>query len=199
MPFSFAGRAKTGGDVNSLSFATFFLTCGLTVMLADVARGTGSSQIRAVVVSVLAAIIIPLAVSEAPLVLNIRAKVRQLPETGQQVALDYLRQHPGGAYFPWYPLTHYYAEHQFRHYIFGIVDRVLAGEPVSQADFRAYIPRDPKVIAFAKDGTPDLFGYDVMNELPEYRCQVSEPALPGWLVYGKCAQAAPAQLKIQIE
>jgi hypothetical protein len=108
-----------------------------------------------------------------------------LPQTPQQVAFNYLNRHPGEAYFPWFPLAHLYAEHQFRHYSFGIVDRLLAGEPVSSSDFRAYTPRDPRVIAFAADGTPQVLGYDLMKYLPEYSYQVNEPELPGWLVYGK--------------
>ncbi len=192
LPLSFAGRAKTGGDINSLSFALFFLTCGLTVMLADIARAQSVST-RRLAISVLVATILPLAISEAPLVLDIPAKIRELPQTGQEAARAYLSRHPGEAYFPWFPLSHYYGEHQFRHYMWGIADRLLAGEPVSQADFRAYIPPDPRVIAFASDGTPELYGFDVMKYLPEYRCPVNEPELSGWLVYGKCGARASVQ------
>ena len=53
------------------------------------------------------------------------------------------------------------------------------------AVFRAYIPRDRGIIAFAKDGTPRLFDYNLMDYLPEYSYQVNEPELPGWLVYAK--------------
>jgi hypothetical protein len=185
LPFSIAGRAKAGGDVNSLSFALFFLTCGLTVMLADVARGAQSGAARRLAVSVLAAMMLPLAISEAPLAFDIRASAKRLPQAPQQAAFEYLNRHPGEAYFPWFPLAHFCAEHQFRHYSFGIVERLMAGEPVSTADFRAYIPPDPRVIAFANDGTPQLFGYDLMKYLPEYSYRVNDPELPGWLVYGK--------------
>jgi len=185
LPFSIAGRAKAAGDTNSLSLALFFLTCGLTVMLADVSRAVESDSTRRMAVALLWATMLPLALSEAPLVLDIRAGVRRLSETPQQVAFEYLNRHPGEAYFPWFPLAHYHAEHRFWHYSFGIVDRLMAGEPVSMADFRAYIPRDPRVIAFGSDGTPQLFGYDLMKYLPEYTYQVNDPELPGWLVYGK--------------
>jgi hypothetical protein len=185
LPFSIAGRAKAGGDVNSLSFALFFLTCGLTVMLADVFRGAQSESTRRLAVSVLAATMLPLALSEAPLALDIRASVKRLPEAAQEVAFEYLKRNPGQAYFPWLPLSHFYAEHQFRHYAFGIGDRLLAGETLSLADFRAHIPRDPRIVGFAKDGTPRLGEYDLMNYLPEYKYQVNDPELPGWLVYGK--------------
>ena len=185
LPFSIAGRAKAGGDTNSLSFALFFLTCGLTVMLADVARDAPSGSTRRLAVSVLVAIMLPLALSEAPLVFDIPASVKRLPQAEQEVAFEYLNRHPGAAYFPWLPLAHYCAEHRFRHYSYGIVERLLAGEPVSMTDFRAYIPQDPRVIAFGADGTPQLLGYDLMKYMPEYSYRVNDPELPGWLVYGK--------------
>jgi hypothetical protein len=128
---------------------------------------------------------LPLAISEAPLALDIRAAARRLPQAAQQAAFEYLNRHPGEAYFPWFPLSHYYAEHQFRHYAFGIADRLMAGEPVSRAEFLEYIPRDPRVIAFAADGSPKLLGYDLMKYLPEYRYQATDPGLPGWQVYAK--------------
>jgi hypothetical protein len=183
LPFSIAARAKQGGDANSLSFALFFLTCGLTVLLADVSRGAASSSTRRLAISVLAATLLPLAVSEAPLVFDLGDAAKRLPQAPQQVAFEYLKRHPGGAYFPWLPLAHYYAEHQFRHYAFGIADRLLAGETVSREEFLAYVPRDPRAIAFAGDGSPRLFEFDLMGFLPEYRYKVTDPELPGWLEY----------------
>ena len=188
LPFSIAGRAKAGGDTNSLSFALFFLTCGLTVMLADVARGSHSGSARRLAVSVLVATMLPLALFEAPLAFDIRASVKRLPQAGQEVAFEYLNRHPGEAYFPWLPLAHYFAEHRFRHYSYGIVERLLAGEPVSMAAFRAYIPEDPRIIAFGADGNRQLLEYDLMEYMPEYSYQVNDPELPGWLVYRKAPQ-----------
>lgn len=185
LPFSIAGRAKAGGDINSLSFALFFLACGLTVMLADVAHDAESGSTRRLAVSVLVAIALPLALFEAPLVFDIRASVQRLPQAEQQVVFEYLNRHPGAAYFPWFPLAHYCAEHRFYHYSYGIVERLLAGEPVSMADFRAYIPPNPRVVAFGADGSPRLLGYDLMQYMPEYTYPVHDPELPGWLVYGK--------------
>ena len=184
-PFSILGRAKTGGDINSLSFASFFLACGLTVMLADIWRHAQNPFSRRLAVSILVSVLALLAIFEAPLALAIPSKIRHLPRTEQAVAFRYLEKHPGEAYFPWFPLAHFYAEHKFRHYGFGIADRLLAGEPISMAEFRAYIPKDPRVIAFGKDGTPRMFGYNLMRYLPDYRYQVNDPELPGWLVFAK--------------
>ncbi len=185
LPFSIAGRAKTGGDVNSLSFALFFLTCGLTVLLAEASHIAASGSARRLALSALVAMTLSVAVSEAPLILDIPARARQLPQSPQTIAFEYLKRHPGEAYFPWFPLSHFYAEHQFRHYGFGIADRLMAGEALSGADFRAYIPRDPRIVAFSSDGAPLVFGYNLMRYLPEYKYQVKDPELPGWLLYSK--------------
>ena len=185
LPFSIAGRAKVGGDINSLSFALFFLTCGLTVMLADVAHLAPGRSVRRIALAALAATLLPLAISEAPLALDLRAGVKRLSTAPQEIAFEYLKRHPGEAYFPWLPISHWYAEHQFRHWAFGIADRLMAGEDVTMQEFRAYIPRDPRVIAYSADGTPQLVGYDLMKYLPEYQYKVDDPELPGWLIYRK--------------
>jgi hypothetical protein len=120
LPFSFAGRAIPAGDINSFSFALFFLTCGLTVMLADVARSVSA---RRLAILLLIATTIPLAISEEPLAFDIPSTIKRLPQAEQEIAFAYLKRHPDGAYFPRFPLPHYEAEHQFRHYIFGMADR----------------------------------------------------------------------------
>ena len=178
VPFSILGRAKMGGDINSLSFATFFLTCGLTLLLADLAR-------ERLAMSTLLAILIALTAYEAPLAFGIAAKIGQLPAAPQQVAFRYLQRHPGEAYFPWFPLSHYEAEHKFRHYAFGIADRLMAGEDVSMQEFRAYVPRDPRIVALSADGSRDMLGYDLMQFLPAYDSPGTDPELPGWVVYRK--------------
>jgi hypothetical protein len=147
-----------------------------------------SGSARRLAVAVLVGTMLPLALFEAPLVFDIRASVKRLPQAGQEVAFEYLKRHPGEAYFPWLPLAHYCAEHRFRHYSYGIVERLMAGEAVSMADFRAYIPQDPRIIAFGADGTRQLLEYDLMKYMPEYSYQVNDPELPGWLVYGKARQ-----------
>jgi hypothetical protein len=190
IPFSILGNAKSGGDVNSFSFALFFLTCGLTMMLADLWHSAKAAPTRHLALSVLLATALPLAVYEAPVAHHIRSEVRGLPQTEQQMVFAYLKQHPGKAYFPWFPLAHLYAEGQFRHFIFGFVDRSLAGEPVSMTEFLAYIPPNPQVIVFAgyDESGPRISGFDLMKFLPEYSRSVNDPDLHGWIDYAKAPQ-----------
>jgi hypothetical protein len=159
----------------------------MTMMLADLWHGTNAASTRHLALSVLLATALPLAVCEAPEAYSLRAEVRGLPHTDQQMAFDYLKQHPGKAYFPWFPLAHFYAEGQFRHFIWGLVDRSLAGETVSMTEFRAYIPPDPQVIFFAKDG-PQVYEFNLMKYLPEYSRAAEDPELHGWTDYAKAPQ-----------
>jgi hypothetical protein len=190
LPSAMAGRAKVGGDINSFSLALFFLTCGMTVMLADIARA-GEPAVARGAFCLLAAIVTGLVISEGPLALGLPRKVRELPAAGQNVAFEYLRRHPAEAYFPWFPLAHWYADHQFCHYGFGIGDRLSAGEPFTEPDMRAYMPPHPKEIAFARDGTTEVYGFNLMRLLPEYPCLVKDAELPGWQVYRMAVPGQP--------
>jgi hypothetical protein len=216
LPFSILGYAKVGGEFNNFSFALFFLTCGVTMMFADLWHGGDDASTRHLAGSALVATTLLLTVFEARVALDIPSKLRGLSQTEQQVAFAYLERHPGEAYFPWFPLAHLQAEGQLRHFVWGLADRWLAGEKVSSAELRAYIPRDPRVIAFGKveysgptvegyelmnlpeysrsvndpefPGWPSVEGYDLMKYLPEYSRSVNDPELPGWLVFAKKAQ-----------
>jgi hypothetical protein len=188
IPFSILGNAKSGGDVNSFSFALFFLTCGVTMMLADLWYGAKAVQTRHLAISVLLATMLPLAAYEVSVAHHIRSEVRNLPQTEQQLAFAYLKEHPGKAYFPWFPLAHLYAEGQFRHFIWGLADRFMAGETVSMTEFRSYVPPDAEEIVFAESDDqagPRVFGFDLMKFLPEYSRSVDDPELHGWLAYAK--------------
>jgi hypothetical protein len=61
----------------------------------------------------------------------------------------------------------------------------LAHEPLTMAEFHAYVPSDPRVVAFASDGSPNVWGFDLMQFFPEYNHQVHDPELPGWQVFAK--------------
>jgi hypothetical protein len=190
IPFSILGNSKVGGDYNAYSFSLFFLTCGVTLMLADLWHGAKAAPTRHLALSVLLAMVLPLAAYETTAAHHIPSEVRGLSQSEHQVVFAYLKQHSGKAYFPWYPLAHLYAEGQFRHFIWGLVDRWMAGEQVSMTEFRAYIPPDPEVIVFAgsDDQAPRVVGFDLMKFLPEYSRSVNDPDLHGWIEYAKALQ-----------
>jgi hypothetical protein len=188
IPFSILGNSKSGGDINSFSFALFFLSCGATMMLADLWHGAKTAPTRHVAMSVLLATVLPLAAYEVPAVHHTWSEARGLPQSEEQLAFAYLKEHPGKAYFPYFPLAHLYAEGQFRHFIWGLADRAMAGETVSMTEFHAYVPPDAEEIVFADSDDPAgprVFGFDLMKFLPEYSRSVDDPELHGWLAYAK--------------
>ena len=78
LPFSILGYSKVGGDVNSFSFALFFLTCGATMMLADFWHGAEAASTRHLALSVLLATALTLAAYEAPVAYYFRSDVKEL-------------------------------------------------------------------------------------------------------------------------
>jgi hypothetical protein len=188
LPSSIAGVVKIGGDINSLSFSSFFFTVGVTCMLADLASESSRSEVRRTARACLLAITVLLAAAEFPAGLPHRAQA--LKNSEQQFAFDYLRNHSHTTFFPWFPLSHLLAEGRFYHWSYGIVDRVLAGEVVSPEYFRAYAPANMANIAFGKDGGRDLLGIDLLGFWGAgNRCVRSDPALASWEVYGNSASA----------
>ena len=189
LPSSLVGFAKIGGDVNSLSFSSFFFTIGVTCMLADVASEPSRREVRLMARGCLLAIIVLLAVAEFPAA--VPRRIQALRSAEQQFAYDYLRANPHTTFFPWFPLSHVMAEGRFYHWSYGIIDRVLAGEKVSPEYFRAYAPAEMANIAFGKDGARELLGIDLLSfwgvASPRPR---SDPALPSWEVYGTSASLA---------
>lgn len=185
IPSSLAGHVRMGGDINSLSFAAFFFVCGLTLSLRDIASRVEDPQSRILAVAVIAALLIPVAVFEAPLALAIPREYKNLKDSELQRAFVYLQQHPGRAYFPWFPLSHYFAEGRFYHFAFGIFDRVSSGDVVTPAELRPNIPAQAQVVVIGNDGMRVKYGFDLADVLPDHHCLIRDPELSGWHVYAK--------------
>jgi hypothetical protein len=182
LPSSMAGLAKIGGDVNSLSFASFFFTVGVTLMLADLAGRNSRPEVRQVSQRCLLALTLLLTIVQLPVALPDR--IRSLKAAEQQVAFDYIKDHRNATFFPWFPLSHLLAEGRFYHSGYGIIDRVLAGEEISPEYFQAYAPPHMHSIAFGKDGYRELLGIDLLSFWRTTNvCSVDDPVLPSWHVY----------------
>ncbi len=93
-----------------------------------------------------------------------------------QQAYDYLRRHPGEAYFPWHPLAGLLAEGRLYHFDFAAFDRWLAGFPPTREHVLAYVPAGMRGIASTR--RPWLLTY-----FPEYTRESTLPDLPGWRVF----------------
>ena len=196
LPSSIAGVAKIGGDINSLSFASFFFTIGVTCMLADFAGGQSGREVRQVAQGCLLALTLLLTIVELPVALP--ARLGSLKVSEQQVVFNYIKGHRQDAtFFPWFPLSHLLAEGRFYHSSYGIVDRVLAGDVVSPEYFQAYAPTGMDRIAFGKDGRREILGIDILSFWgPTHTCAVSDPALSSWQVYRSSPSSCDVALAI---
>jgi hypothetical protein len=181
LPSSIAGNAKVGGDINSLSFASFFFTVGVTCMLADLATRRFPRHVQQIAQGSLLALVLLLTIVELPVALP--SRVRSLDSAEQNRVFEYVKNHTE-TFFPWFPLSHFLAEGRFYHSAFGIVDRVLAGDRVSPGYFQAYVPAHMSRIAFGKDGGRDVYGVDLLSFSGTARpCVQNDPDLPLWQVY----------------
>lgn len=180
IPASISGHVKIGGDINSFSFATFFCVCALTLLLERVAGEIAAPHWQQLANTVAITMVALLMVLEAPLAGNVYHQWKQLPRSEQNVAFEYAKSHRGESYFPWFPLSHLLAEGKFYHYAYGVLDRWMAGEQISQAHFQAYIPHSLRLVGFwACDARINL-GYDLLRLLPEFDCHSEAAELPGW-------------------
>lgn len=101
-------------------------------------------------------------------------------------AYNYLKKHPGEAYFPTETLAHLESEGKHYHFEYGVYDRWLAGFPVSQSHFESHIPPHCDLICFPPDSRT-LVSAKVFIErhLSDYQLSAPMPELPGWWCYRK--------------
>lgn len=185
IPTSLLGRVKFGGATNTFSFTLYFLAAAATLLvfrliLAPVSINTGSLQSFTPLKFLTVVLVIAFFLKNIPTnaLKSLPGLLQQLPNNPHQVAYNYARHHPGEAYFPWNPLSSLMAEGKLYHFEYALEDRLLAGYPVSNENFRSYIPSNINKIAFF--GRND--GY-VMDLLPEFSRKVEDNDLPGWTVY----------------
>ncbi len=185
LPTSLLGRVKVGGSVNAFSFTLYFLAAAVTLLvfrliLDSVCINTGSSKSFTPLKFLTVVLVIAFFLKNIPnnALRELNPRLQKLPSNPQQVAYNYAKHHPGEAYFPWNPLSSLMAEDKLYHFAYALIDRWLAGYPVSNENFRSYIPSNIKIIAFSGPNN----GY-VMQFLPEFSQKVEVNELPGWTVY----------------
>jgi len=192
IPIALLARAKTGGDINSFSFVLYYFNAAVGMIAAQVMRHrfqetSTKRPMFGYQVLALAATILLTAV-ELPTAFGIPRSVHNLADTEQQVGYRYLVRHPGSAYFPWLPLSHIMAEGRVYHSAFGIADRELSGNRVSDQHFRSGIPTGANFIAFKHDGIDNIFGCDLRSYIPEFTVNGTISELPGWTVLSRPSQ-----------
>lgn len=190
-PAAAAGFLKIGGSRNALSYTTFFLTVGAFLAFIEPLRRPAdfeaASVSKAKRLAVAAATVLLLVQAPA---LYMKYLITPLPPNAARTAYDFIRRHPGEAYFPRLGLIHMLAEGKIYHDSSALMDRAWAGMRLSEKHVRAHIPDKIRLVAFIR-GTSDDRGW---IDIPEIDCRTTDPELPGFRVYigkGLCSGDDP--------
>lgn len=171
-PLALLSNLKVGGSNNTLSFVTYFFTLGVVSFIAENERAEWTR--RAVVLT-----------SALFLMIQIPSVYYRIAATPGKInfiepAYNYIRKYPGEAYFPRLGVLHIMAENKVYHSSIALHDRQWAGFDISPEAFRAYIPKNLRLVAFH-----NVIGTD-MRWLPLEEFSVmhfDEDELPGYRLF----------------
>lgn len=191
-PMGIANRVKVGGEDSAFAGCLYFLTTGLLLGLRDWSCLPYYGERLAK--GVLLLLLLLYSALALPKFASFPGLLAGLPHNPQQSAYDYLKAHPGRAFFPWTPLAALLVEGAWYHFDFAVDEHRSSGYPVSPDHFRKHIPPQFEFIAF-----PPLFGdYQpraILKYLPEFSETVSLPELGApsgpWTVFRKPRKPAP--------
>lgn len=170
LPLSMLGYMKFGGGQNNFAYAAAFVFAGAVVAMAQ-------SKVRWSRRALLAcAGALGGAHALAP---QTRADLAAPSPHVQSYAA--IRSAPGRYFFPWYPLSHLMGENRVTHFGWGVIDRVAAGEPMTEVWFRSGVPPDARYLCFRTP--PDKFDLPYHYLAAEYPRRVDLPELPGWTCF----------------
>lgn len=192
IPTSLLGRVKVGGDANGM-YTVYFLTLTANLILlkqtSNLSTESGQDILQPVSQTGLLSIVLMFTLYNINLPIPYISKV--LPNffnNVHQVVYDYSRNHPGQVYFPWHPLSVLMAENKLYHIDSGPFDRYLAGCPISQKDFLAYLPENFTMIAIpAWADERGEYGKFYLHYLPDFTQKIEVPELSGFVVYTKAS------------
>jgi|GEM_PF-634518 len=185
-PTSILGRVKEGGDVNALSYTLYFLSIAALLVLIEwfsmVKFSKYLPKTSATLTVCYSAFLLTQMLKFPSHTIELSQHFTQafhhIQNHPTQMAYQYVKKHPGEAYFPWQTLANVMAEGKMYHFEYGLFDRELAGFPASDRHFRAGLPANLQLIAFYSRND----GY-VLHRLPEFSRQIELDELPGWKIY----------------
>ena len=184
IPASLAGRAKIGGDVNALSFTTYFLLIATAMAAARLAslgrdtppRGWPAARLGLVVMLTL------LAGRSLPDVMQAGKIPHLVNGNPERAAFEFIRSNSDPVYYPYNPLVSLMHDGGAHHFSIGMYFRELAGERISPEHIRGWLPRRPRVVAFPS-GFARRYEEYTLGFLPNSYRLVEVPELPGWRVW----------------
>jgi hypothetical protein len=188
IPTALMGRMKVGGDLNALSFATYFLATGTYAILLQFIMSPRTSADYGIAQGVLKKLIYAYVVSSMIMQLPtlsyyflcLPKYLHRLESNPPSVSCRYSREHPGVVYMPWNCLETYLAEGTIYHFEYAVFDREMGNLPPDPVHFKSGLPAAMRYVAYPFNEQ----ARHVMKYFPEYRYETTLPDLPpGWTVY----------------
>ncbi|HEX8202124.1 MAG TPA: hypothetical protein VF590_16735 [Isosphaeraceae bacterium] len=192
IPVSVLGFVKEGGVENCYSPTTYFLAAAFVLMAAQLLRpdrrvGPPRRGVRRLLETLtIAGVSVYLVIVVQAVTIHVIGLRLVRPRVNRpQVASDYLRRHPGAAYFPGQPLAHLMAEGRLYHFLGALHERRAAGIPVGEGLARAHVPPGFETVCYST-ATTETYGDELRREfLRDYSVAVAIPELPGFACYRK--------------
>jgi hypothetical protein len=177
VPASLLGRVKYGGSVNTLCYTMYFVVLGAILALLRLDRERHSKRRFVPGFFLIAAFWAALVQFRA--FLDLPRLLRDLPHNPETTGYAFARAHPQQTYFPHQALISVMAEGKAYQGAVGVEDSAVAGFPLTESEFRAFMPKDLRFVLLRR--RVDLERY-ALRFLPTFRKQIELPELPGWTV-----------------
>ena len=192
IPVAILTRAQVGGMKNSYSFFDYFAVIACVAFILEVRTGVilkGNASVppsplpaqAAYVFSVIICLI--LAISLNFQLIRTKRYLGFVTDNPLQESEDFLRKHPGAAYFPANPLAHLDVEGVFYHESGGFFEKYLAFGDAVLAGAEAFLPRHITYLVLS-DSREALSPNDLPARFfPRYAHEVSFPNMHYWKIY----------------
>jgi len=110
-----------------------------------------------------------------------------------RAAYEYIRAHPGRAYFPCNPLAHVLAEKKLYHFLGSVSERYVVRLAVEPEHLRAHMPVDCEMVCYPV--TIGMYGDGLKDLLPQYDVPINIPILPQFKCYRRKSPPAVADVR----
>jgi len=181
-PLAVLGRIKVGGAPNNYAPPLYFLAMAICAILLEWHERNRERELlglnRGIKVALLTSFLSPLTLMNDQLIREIDS-IGPVLANQQELAYQYSKKNPEQVYYPWNTLSTLMAEGRLYHFEYGLLDRELAGYPVSDAHFRSFVPSKLRQVCFP----PNRQGEWTMKYLKEFTRRVDIKELPGWICY----------------
>ena len=183
VPLAVPAFLVVGGALNNFLFIDLFLTLAVAGWFMSVLSDPSALEDGGMLEGaklVLALLLVAQIGRAVPDVVQLRGLIPTYDQGVSARAHRFALQHPQSIYLPWNPLASLMADGELYHVGYGVVDRELAGIPISEQHYRRHLPSWLEYVAF-KHGygiEPNLF-----PRFPEFRCRVEFDDMPDWQIY----------------